>query len=319
MKVWLAYIGYLMSIIILLLHAMFIGNELLYKMDNLIIFVQSIYFFSFVKNLVGSNLAQFYYGWFFMHAGFLPNIFSSVIPDEYMELSAPPSFKLVNMDGNYFRNAGFSLGWLLIFIGVHLFISFIIWAIVFRIKKKKESWYFGIAKQSLAAGFEFFSMNLIFFSLTQLHYSYNHTYTADEFFERSQAMAIITLVVYSIYTILKLLFSPLGGIYMLKRFSLCLCLAFSYNINLVVIAVVGVELLFIILRFKVENPGKGPQKGTIVGEAVFLCGAYLLLFLCLDSGVNTVIISSIIFIFMVYLSYDLTTIYLESRDEFPES
>lgn len=75
MRSWLAYIGYIMSIVIILLHFVFIGNELLYKMDNLIIFAQSIFYFSFVKNLVGRLLAQFYYGWYYMHVGFMPNLF----------------------------------------------------------------------------------------------------------------------------------------------------------------------------------------------------------------------------------------------------
>ena len=43
---------------------------------------------------------------------------------------------------------------------------------------------------------------------------------------------------------------------------------------------------------------------------------YLLLFLVMDAGVNTIFISVIIFAFIVYLAYDLTTIYLESRNEY---
>lgn len=85
MTTWLAYIGYIMSIVVILLHAVFIGNELLYKVDNLLIFTQTIYFFSYVKNLVGRLLAQFYFGWSFAHARFLPNLFQPIIPDHYVE------------------------------------------------------------------------------------------------------------------------------------------------------------------------------------------------------------------------------------------
>lgn len=129
MRSWLAYIGYIMSIVILILHFIFIGMELLYKMDNLIIFVQSIFFFSFVKNLVGRLLAQFYYGWSFAHAAFLPNLFSPMIPDHYVELDAPSSFKLVNVDANYFRNAGFSLVWFFIYLFCFAVVAFTVWAI----------------------------------------------------------------------------------------------------------------------------------------------------------------------------------------------
>ena len=42
-------------------------------------------------------------------------------------------------------------------------------------------------------------------------------------------MAIITIVVVSIYTILRALFDPLAGLYMFKRFFLALFLALAYN------------------------------------------------------------------------------------------
>ena len=36
----------------------------------------------------------------------------------------------------------------------------------------------------------------------------------------------------------------------------------------------------------------------------------------MDAGVNTIFISVFVFAFIVYLAYDLTTIYLESRNEY---
>ena len=45
-------------------------------------------------------------------------------------------------------------------------------------------------------------------------------------------------------------------------------------------------------------------------------GCYILMFLVLDAGVNTIIVSIVVFAFIVYLAYDLTTIYLESRNEY---
>ena len=75
MKLWLAYIGYVVSIVVIVLHALFIGNDLIYKVDNLLIFIQSLYYFSFVKLLVGKLLAQYYYGWIYAHGGFFPNYF----------------------------------------------------------------------------------------------------------------------------------------------------------------------------------------------------------------------------------------------------
>jgi hypothetical protein len=84
MKTWLAYIGYIMGMTLIVLHVVFIGNNLLYKVDNAIILGQTIYFFSFVQLLVGKLLSQFYYGWVFTHFGFFPNIFSNTIPANYV-------------------------------------------------------------------------------------------------------------------------------------------------------------------------------------------------------------------------------------------
>ena len=42
---------------------------------------------------------------------------------------------------------------------------------------------------------------------------------------------------------------------------------------------------------------------------------YLLMFLSLDAGVNTIIVSIFIFVMIVVLSYALTEVYLESQLE----
>jgi hypothetical protein len=153
MTTWLAYIGYFMAIVVILLHAIFIGNELLYKVDNLLIFIQSIYFFEFVKNLVGKLLAQFYFGWSFAHARFLPNLFDGIIPDGYIESNAPISYKLFNIDGNYFRNAGFSLAWLLIYGGCWAVVTSVVWGVFYKVCGKAEVWHPRVARQALIAGF----------------------------------------------------------------------------------------------------------------------------------------------------------------------
>jgi hypothetical protein len=122
MKEWLAHIGYVMSWVILLVHCIYVGNTILYKVDNLIIFGQTIYLFTFVKLLVGNNLAQYYYGWFWMHMGFFPNYFKYTVPNQYDETNAPLPFKLATLDGNFIRNAGYA---------VSLFITFLVaWALL---------------------------------------------------------------------------------------------------------------------------------------------------------------------------------------------
>ncbi len=80
---WLAILGYVVSSIILLVHCVYVGNGLLYKVDNLIVLAQTVYLFQFVQLLVGNTLAQYYYGWGVMHLTFWPNYFSSAIPSNY--------------------------------------------------------------------------------------------------------------------------------------------------------------------------------------------------------------------------------------------
>lgn len=84
-------------------------------MDNLIILIQTIYYFSFVKILVGRLLAQFYYGWIFAHLGFFPNFFTT--PNMYRENDAPISYKLATTDANFIRNAGYSISIFIVFVG----------------------------------------------------------------------------------------------------------------------------------------------------------------------------------------------------------
>lgn len=318
MRAWLAFIGYIMSVVIILLHAVFIGNGLLYKVDNLLIFAQSIFYFSFVKNLVGRLLSQFYYGWSFSHAGFLPNLFEPLIPDHYVELAAPVSFKIVNVDGNYFRNAGFSLAWLLIYLAAFLVVAFLVWGLVFKVLRKREAWYPRVAKQALIGGFEFFSMNLVFFSVTQLRYGSRFPPSMEDYHSRSQALAIVTLSVVGLYTLLRLVYNRIAGAYMLKRFLLALFLALAYDRLVYLLPVLLLSLLFVVLRLVFEEPENKYRKATIVVEELAFACAYLLLFLCVDGGVNSIIISVLVFVFIVYLAYDLTTVYLESRDEYPE-
>lgn len=151
MKTWLAYIGYIMGLTLILLHVVYIGNDLLYKVDNVLILAQTIYFFSFVQLLVGKLLAQFYYGWIFAHFGFFPNFFSSTIPPRYVELAAPNSYKLATLDANVVRNAGFAFSLLIIFIGAYAFITVFCW-VAANLMRKPDVWHPKIAVNSLAGG-----------------------------------------------------------------------------------------------------------------------------------------------------------------------
>lgn len=147
---WLAYFGYIFSWLIAILHALYIGNGLLYKVDNLLVLAQTYYFFQFVNILAGNTLSQFYYGWRWMHGGFFRNFWADTIPGGYYELYAPESYKLTNLDANFIRNAGFSLSLLVVFLIAWAIVSLII--LIIRCCNKKDALYPKIVKDSLLAG-----------------------------------------------------------------------------------------------------------------------------------------------------------------------
>lgn len=148
---WLAYLGYFFSWFIILLHALYIGNGLLYKVDNLLVLAQTYYYFQFVNLLTGNTLSQFYYGWRWMHGGFFRNFWKYTVPAGFYEINAPESYKLTNLDANFIRNAGFSLSILAVFLVSWLIVSFIV-VIINKVGHRKDALYPKIVKDSLIAG-----------------------------------------------------------------------------------------------------------------------------------------------------------------------
>lgn len=89
-------------------------------MDNIIIFCQSIFYFLFIRILSSNPVAQYYYGWNWLHLLFYPNYFLSAL--EGTASSAAP-YVMYNLDANFIRNAGSSLSFLLTFFILWLLIS----------------------------------------------------------------------------------------------------------------------------------------------------------------------------------------------------
>ena len=133
---WLAYFGFIFCWFIFILHAIYIGNGYLYKVDNLLILAQTYYYFQFVHLHTGSYLSQFYYGWRWSHGGFCSNFFARTIPDGYYDESSPEPYKLVSMDSTFIRNAGFSLSLFAALLAI-LIITFIIIVLVYKCCSKR--------------------------------------------------------------------------------------------------------------------------------------------------------------------------------------
>ena len=103
---------------------------------------------------------------------------------------------------------------------------------------------------------------------------------------------------------------------MLKRIIISIILAPAYENNLFIIPVIATEIVFSIARYIIQSPESKFEILGMFGESLSFVICYLLLFLVMDAGVNTIFISVLIFLLIVYLAYDLTTIYLESRNEY---
>ncbi len=303
-----------MGIVLICLHVVYIGNDLIYKVDNTLILAQSIYFFSFVQLLVGKLLSQFYYGWLFSHFGFFPNFFIDYIPSNYMEVSAPNSYKLNSGDANIVRNAGWAFSLLLVFLAVYGVVTFLCWFIK-SICHKPDVWHPRIAINSLIGFVEFISFTIFYWAIANLLYIGDSDLMSPSFYKSSKSVSIFFVVLITLYSLFRWFFNPLGGLYMIKRILIATILAASYTNDKMVAPIVLLEVVFFIFRFILEKPDKKRLIIMIVLESLLHIATYLLLYLILDAGTNTIIISIIIFIMIVVLSYGLTNLYLESQNE----
>ncbi len=192
----------------------------------MIIFCQTIYFFTFVKLLVGNTLAQYYHGWRWMHMGFFANYFS--VPVQYDETEAPLSFKLATLDGNFIRNAGFAVSLFLTFLAAWTLICLSVY-LVSKLSKKKDIWYSRIATNTLIAATELLSMVVFFFSVTQLLYGSAYPENQESFHSGNVAASIFFICGITLYMFFRAYFNPIAGLYMFKRLSIALILVDAYG------------------------------------------------------------------------------------------
>lgn len=319
MERWLAYFGYIFSWIIILLHAVYIGNGLIYKVDNLLVLAQTFYFFQFVNLFTGNYLSQFYYGWRWSHGGFFTNFWGNTVPAGYHEISAPEPYKLISLDAVFIRNAGFSLSLFAVFL--------IAWAIICLIVLflnksccRKEFLFPSIMKNSLIAGIEFFSMNIFYWSVAHLLYSDNALGLDEGFYSANNKASVAFIVIYSAYAVIRFVFfNKIGGLYMFKRLLIATILAAAvYRKGGYVAIILALEFVFMIVRFIIERPKTRCEKIYIILEWLIYSLAYVLMFFVLQSGVTSFICLGIIFIMVVILFSDLLDVYLNSESQFAE-
>jgi len=313
MRTWLAYIGYIMGPVLICLHAVFIGNDLLYKVDNTLILAQSLYFLSFVKLLVGQLLSQFYYGWLYAQFGFFPNFFENTIPSNYVELAAPNSYKLSTMDANIVRKTGWAFSLFLVFLGGWAVLTFICWLLK-SVCHKPDAWHPRIAVNTIIGCGEFLSFPVFYWAVANLMYIGDSQNMSSGFNSTSRAVSIFFIIFICIYGTGRWFFNVLGGLYMYKRIIMATILAGSYLDNRMLAPLVIMEVVFCVVRYIVESPEKYKHIWMMIIECLLHISVYLLGYLSLSAGANTIIMSLVIFIMIVIIAYGLTELYLESRN-----
>jgi hypothetical protein len=121
--------------------------------------------------------------------------------------------------------------------------------IIDNIYGRKELWYENISKNSYIAAIEFFSYNVFYWCIAFINYDKNYSKSGTFI-----GLAVLLLTIFIIYTVARLYFNLIGGLYMVKRLIYACILASSYeNVGYVGIIIV-IEGLFGVARSVIEKP-----------------------------------------------------------------
>lgn len=90
----------------------------------------------------------------------------------------PNPFRLLTIDANFIRNAGYTFSLLLTFLVIFGVIALVLW--ILRGAGKYEVWYGKVAKDALIAGIEFISMAVMYWSVAHLLYN-NDVFSSSYF------------------------------------------------------------------------------------------------------------------------------------------
>lgn len=301
--------------------------------------------------MVGRPIAQYYYGFLWSHFGFFPNYFAGTIPSRYYEgypygnaaltpdqQYVPNSYRLQTGDANFIRNAGYAFSLLATFL-VALLVVVVMIQILRKVCGKFEIWYHRIARQAFFAGIEFVCMAIVYWAVAHLLYNQGRAFTklsgepsSHTNFRRGCSIAAIVFIsLYVLYAIIRWCFNSIGGLYTFKRIAVAVILAASTYETIakssrdgvignkaVVIALIATELIFMVLRFILESPYLRRQKFYILAEAIAIIAAYLIMYFWNDTGVISIYVSIVLFLFILLFIEDLIDVYNDSRDQFYE-
>ncbi len=97
-------------------------------------------------------------------------------------------------------------------------------------------------------------MSIFYWSVANLLYSSGADAINSDFYHTSVSVSIFFIVVIAIYTIVRWVFHPIGGLYMAKRILLATILAASYQKSAMLAPLLVLETVFTIFRYLMEVP-----------------------------------------------------------------
>jgi hypothetical protein len=162
-------------------------------------------------------------------------------------------------------------------------------------------------------------MNIFYWAVAFLKYEDNIVNFDEGYYDANKAAAIAFIVAYGVYAFVRFCFHKIGGLYMFKRLLIATILAAAvYDQWGYVLLMLGLEIVFTVLRFVLERPKRTSEKVFIVLEWLLFSLAYILMFFVLEVGVTAFICMGIIFIMVVLLFSDLMDVYLNAENQFAE-
>ena len=140
-----------------------------------------------------------------------------------------------------------------------------------------------------------------------------------DFFDANKIAAIVIIIAYSIYAIIRFCFNSIGGLYMFKRLIIATILAAAvYHKGGYVGFLLGLEFVFMILRFIIEQPKTRCEKIYIIVEWILFSITYIIMFFVLEVAVTAFICMLVVFFMIVILFSDLVDVYLNSENQYAE-
>jgi hypothetical protein len=124
------------------------------------------------------------------------------------------------------------------------------------------------------------------------------------------ALAITTLCVALVYTVVRMVLCPVGGLYCVKRLVVASVMATTYHNN-VSKSLFAIEPTFMILRILLEKPYKMRDFITMYIEEALIVAVYAVLIFDNSPNATVLLTTIVLLIFTTMLGFGLGEILLD--------